>query len=286
MKNNNKSNPIKKSKKSKNYTINVIQTGSFASINKNIILNDNSKNNINLVNNKNIENNIMKLNIYELNNLSYNDALKKDKRNYIEYYISLLKTKHLIIFTFCLLNDYNSKFIKIDLFFFSFTIYFTINALFFNDNTMHKIYIDNGSYNFSYQIVQIIYSTIISTILNIILKYLALSESNILYIKISKKSENLNEKSKKVIKILTYKFISFFIISTIFIFFFLYYISSFCAIYSNTQIHLIKDTIISFGLNMITPFILCLLPGIFRIPSLRKSGRETMYKFSKILQLF
>ena len=93
------------------------------------------------------------------------------------------------------------------------------------------------------------------------------------------------KKEKKVIKILIYKFISFFIISTIFVIFFLYYISCFCAIYSNTQIHLIKDTFISFGLSMLTPFILCLLPGIFRIPSLRKSGRETMYKFSKILQL-
>ena len=72
----------------------------------------------------------MKLNIYELNNLLYNEVLKKDKRNYFEYYISLLKTKHLIIFSFCLFNNFNSKFIKIDLFFFTFEIYFTINTLF------------------------------------------------------------------------------------------------------------------------------------------------------------
>ena len=73
----------------------------------------------------------MKLNIYELNNLLYKDALKKDKRNYFEYYISLLKTKHLIIFSFCLFNDYNSKFNKIDLVFLTFAIYFTINTFFF-----------------------------------------------------------------------------------------------------------------------------------------------------------
>jgi hypothetical protein len=35
-----------------------------------------------------------------------------------------------------------------DLFFVGFTIYYTVNALFFNDSTMHKIYVDEGSYNF------------------------------------------------------------------------------------------------------------------------------------------
>ena len=40
--------------------------------------------------------------------------------------------------------DANSKIIKLCLFLFSFTLYFTVNALFFNDTTMHKIYDDQG----------------------------------------------------------------------------------------------------------------------------------------------
>ena len=68
---------------------------------------------------------------------------------------------------------------------------------------------------------------------------------------------------------------------------FWYYISCFCAVYKNSQIHLIKDTLISFGFSMLYPFALCILPGIFRIPALRadKSDKECLYKFSKILQL-
>ena len=77
--------------------------------------------------------------MYELNNLIYEEALKKDKRSYFVYYISLLKTGHLIFFSFCPLKDYNSRIIKIDLFFFSLAIYFTVNALFFNDSTIHEI---------------------------------------------------------------------------------------------------------------------------------------------------
>ena len=88
----------------------------------------------------------------EKNSLSYKLALKFDKRSYCEYYISLLKTKHIFIFAFFHSKDYNIRIIKIDLFFLNFSIYFTVNALFFNDNTMHKIYEDQGSFNFIYQL--------------------------------------------------------------------------------------------------------------------------------------
>ena len=37
----------------------------------------------------------MTYNDYELNNLSYNEALKNDKRTFMQYYVSLLKMKHL-----------------------------------------------------------------------------------------------------------------------------------------------------------------------------------------------
>ena len=100
----------------------------------------NANNNDNIDKNKNIlsKNNI-NYNDYELNTLSYDIALKYDKRKYIEYYFSLLRIKHIIIFTFYTSNDYNSKTIKISLFLFYFSLYYTINALFFNDSTMHKI---------------------------------------------------------------------------------------------------------------------------------------------------
>ena len=81
------------------------------------------------------------------------------------------------------------------------------------------------------------------------------------------------------------KFSLFFVISLIFLFFFWYYLACFCEIYRNTQTHLIKDTLISFGLSMIYPFGLNLFPGIFRILSLKKRNRECIYKFSQFIQL-
>ena len=99
---------------------------------------------------------------YELNWLSYKDALKQDKRANCDYYCSLIKSKQLFFFTFCSFDDYNSGIIKKFIFFLSFALHYTINALFFNDNTMHQIILDKGEYNFSYQLPQILYSSIIS----------------------------------------------------------------------------------------------------------------------------
>ena len=226
------------------------------------------------------------MNDYELNTLPYDEAIQYDKRMYIQYYFSLLKKRHILLFSFYPSNDYNSRIIKIYLFFYSFIMYCTVNALFFRDSTMHKIYEDGGSFNIIYQIPQILYSSIISSVLNVILKSLSLSERNILNIKHEKQSL-LDKRAPQIIKWIFHKFIIFFIISFIFLLFSWYYLSCFSAIYSNTQIHLIKDSIISFGISMMYPIGVCLVPGIFRIISLRdkKSNKETMYKFSKIIQL-
>ena len=246
------------------------------------------KSNINIINDKfesnNTKlNNIIRLNDYELNNLSYPEALKFDKRGYFQYYFSLLKTKHLLIFTFYTNSDYNSKIIKIVLFLFSFSLYFTVNALFFNDNTMHQIYEDEGNFNIIYQIPQIFYSTFITSIINIVIKYFSLSEKNILELKNEK--TNIKKKKDILLKLLLFKFITFFILIFLFLFLFWYYLSCFCAVYQNTQIHLIKDTLISFTLSLLYPLGLNLLPGILRIPSLKNKNRKTMYEISKLIQL-
>ena len=229
---------------------------------------------------------IMYYNDEELNNLPYNSALKIDKRNYCNYYLSLLKIKHPFLFTFCNNNDYNIKIIKIDLLLFNFVLFFAINTLFFTDDTMHKIYEDKGVFNFIYQLPQIIYSSLLPFIFTIPLEKLSLTEETIIELKEIKENKEFNEKAKKTNYKLKIKFILYFIISIIFLVFFWYYISIFCAIYANTQIHLIKDTLFSFVSSLIEPFYFYLIPGIFRIPSLsnQEKNRYILYKFSIIFQ--
>ena len=230
---------------------------------------------------------IMKYNDEELNNLNYNLALKIDKRNYCQYYCSLLKSKHDILSTFCNNNDYNSKMIKINLFIFNLSFQFTTNALFFNDDTMHKIYEDKGTFDLEYQIPLTIYSSIISYAFNYILTMLALSQDEILDFKGSLRTSDLNKRIICLNMKIKIKLILYFIFSSICLLFFWYYISIFCAVYTNTQIHLIKDSLISLVISSMVPFILYLLPGTCRIPSLSniKNNRKYLYLISKALQI-
>ena len=221
----------------------------------------------------------------EINFFSYKKAIKLDKRNYLMYYISLIRTQHLIFFSFLPSFDYNSQILKIFLFFFNFTINFTVYALFFDDDTMHKIYTDGGSFNFIYNIPQILYSSLISGLINSIIKNLALSDSNLIELKNNSYKQNVKAKTKQVINILKIKFILFFIISLILLVFFWFYLACFCAVYKNTQLHLIKDILISFGASMLYPFGIYLLPGIFRIISLKGKNRDILYNISKLLQM-
>ena len=172
------------------------------------------------------------------------------------------------------------------LFFFSFSLDFTINTLFFNDDTMHKIYEDKGKFNFLFQIPQILYSTIISRIIDSIIKTLALSQDIIVGLKQEKEMKDLDKKHKIIVKKLKIKFILFFIIAFIFLGFFLYYISCFCGIYTNTQTHLIKDSSLSFIIGLLYPFGLYLIPGIFRISALNseKPNRKCIYNFSSFVE--
>jgi chemotaxis protein histidine kinase CheA len=223
----------------------------------------------------------------ELNNLVYKEALKYDKRTYLQYYWSLIKQKQLILFTLINDDDYNLIIIKAALFLLSFSLYLTINAFFFSDETMHVIYETNGIYNFISQLPKIFYSTMVTAVINMILKNLSLSEANMLKIKKEKKLPKARKMSRKVLTCIQFKTAGFFALSFLLMFFFWYYISCFCAVYKNTQKILINDTLISFGLSMVYPFGLNLLPGIFRITALKskKKDKECLYKTSLFVAL-
>ena len=149
--------------------------------------------------------------------------MKYDKRNYFQYYIFLLKYNHPLIFSFGTYNNYNSRIIKIFLFFFSFSSDFNINALFFNDDTMHKIYQDKGKFDLLFQISQILYSTLISKLIDTLIKTLALSQDKIVELKQEKEKNTIKEKYTKTLYILRIKFILFFVFNfIIFLFLVLY----------------------------------------------------------------
>ena len=105
---------------------------------------------------------------------------------------------------------------------------------------MHKIHEDKGQFDFLFQIPQILYSSLISRFINYLIRKLALSQDAIVGLKQERRISRTTKKT--LLRILKFKFILYFILSFVIIIFILYYITCFCGIYVNTQIHLIKDS--------------------------------------------
>ena len=74
-------------------------------------------------------------------------------------------------------------FIKFSRFIFLICTDMAMNVFFFSDDTMHKMFLDYGKYNFIQQIPQIFYSTAVSQLIEIFLCYLSLTDKHYYQVK-------------------------------------------------------------------------------------------------------
>ena len=172
--------------------------------------------------------------------------------------------------------------------FLSFALHYTVNALFFDDSNMHQIYEDEGKFNFEYQLPYIIYSTIISNlILRLMLQFLVLTDKDVFKVKLQNNRIMAIQEKKNRLKCMKIKFTIFFILNFILLILFWYYLTCFNAIYQNTQIYLIENTFISFGISLFYPFIINIIPMMIRMCSIhsKKKEQEFFYKVSQIVQI-
>ena len=260
----------------------------------------NSKNHVNEITNKinEIKNDNMfnspnlqeikeeKLSNFELNNLDYENALKLDKRKFLEIYWSILKREHLILFTFFSCNDHNIIYVKFSRFIFLVCTDMALNVFFFSDETMHKIFLDYGKYNFVQQIPQIIYSTIVSQLIEFFLCYLSLTDKY--YYQVKNLKIKLQNRISELVKSIQMKIIFFYLFTGIMFFFYWYIITCFCEVYANTQTAFIKDSVSSFGLGLLYPLALYLIPSALRKLSLKFCAGKLsfIYKLSDIIPFF
>ena len=173
------------------------------------------------------------------------------------------------------------------IFFVGFGLNYAVNGLFFNDDTMHNVYESKGLFDVAYQLPIIAYSSFISMFFGALMQLLGLSSDTIIDFKQSDEIEDISEKGEKLIKKLKIKFILYFILGYILLLFFWYYISMFDAVYRKTQYLLLEDTLMGFALSLISPFVIYLFPGLFRIPALGtpQKNKKWLYNFSKLFTI-
>ena len=223
---------------------------------------------------------------FELNNMEYINAIQSDKRNFINTYFSFLKRQHLIIFSFVTRDDHNIVYVKFSRLIFLACTDMALNVFFFSDETMHKMFLDYGKYNFVQQIPQVLYSSIVSNTIDVFLCFLSLTDK--LYYEMKNKNKLNKYNAVRILKIVKLKIIFFYVFTFILFVFYLYTITSFCAVYQNTQNAFIKDSFLSLIVGYLYPFALYLIPTLLRIISLRYCNGKLsiIYKLSDIIPFF
>ena len=221
-----------------------------------------------------------------MNNLEYDKAIQLDKRSFLKMYWSILQREHLILFTFFVRNDYNLVYVKLSRFIFLVCTDMALNVFFFSDETMHKMYIDYGKYNFYQQIPQIVYSTAVSQLIEVFLCFLSMTDKH--FYEVKNLDYNSRYKTFQIIKCVKIKLAFYFIFTCLMLVFYWYAIACFCAVYVNTQSAFIKDSLCSFGLGLLYPFILYLFPAVLRLISLRATNTRLpcIYALSDIIPFF
>ena len=222
----------------------------------------------------------------EINWLSYDIAKDIDNRKFFQYYFYLIQRNNLVLYSFTNLLDYNLRLIKIYLFILSIEIFIVINTIFFNDTTLHKIYINKGNINFKENYLKIFYSFIISNIIILGMKYLISIESYIIQIKEVTKKAKVYKAYITIIKKTFKRYLIFAVINILFILFSWIYLSCFFFVYKNSQIYLIINTIICFIFSLVYPFGYCFIPTIIRFIALgdKNNDKNWLYKISQYLQ--
>ena len=103
------------------------------------------------------------------------------------------------------------------IFFLGIAIEYTVNALFFNDETIHRTYVNKGLFDFENQIPISIYSFLITKILNFPISLLGFTNDKIIDFKQNQISQGNKKGGNELILCLKIKFVFYFIIGLIFL---------------------------------------------------------------------
>ena len=222
---------------------------------------------------------------YELNELEYEEALKIDNRTFIQIYYATIKRENIILFTFFQCRDYNLLYIKIARFIFLLATDMAMNVFFFSDDSMHKLFLSYGKYDFIQQIPQIVYSTIITQIFEIFLCYLSMTDKYIYKIKGMKLTM---KEIMLLFKCINIKLMIFFAFNLLMFSFYWYSVASFCAVYGNSQTVFIKDSFTSFSIGIAYSFVIYLIPSALRRWTIKSKNMRLkfLYKLSELIPFF
>ena len=214
------------------------------------------------------------INDEELDEMDFEEAIIYDKRSYLKLYWSSLIDSQIILSTFFTSNNLYLFLIKLSFFISNFQMNFFLNALFYTDEYISDAYHNNGVLDFVSGLPKSIYSFVSTLIITNLLKMLSNNKSELMQlIKESSKNKKylklINIKLKKLRNKLIIYYILIFLLGLIF----LYYVSSFCAVYRYSQKYWLHGCLESFAMDGISPFIISIFISLLKYIAIKKKNK-------------
>ena len=116
-----------------------------------------------------------------------------------------------------------------------------------------------------------------------------MTDSHLYKIKELSNSQKNGEQVINIIEKMKHRLIGYFIFTFLLFVFNWYFISAFCAVYQNTQIIFLRDTVISFLTSMMDPFLIYGITTMLRYISLLSCCKKKLgcvYKLSDLIPIF
>ena len=195
-------------------------------------------------------------NLIEYNELTYAQALIKDKRNILQIFFSYFNDKIDLVQIIFYPKEFDHFSIALTLFLYELLIDFTLNALLFSDDVISQKYYNNGNLLLITSNILSVASNIFSTFFTCLVRFLVNYNEVLEAAKQETNSEYLFYKIFiKIYKLVSCKIRIFFILVFISGLGFVYYLLLFCTVYKRIQknlfINYIIGTLWSFGYKIV-----------------------------------
>ena len=226
---------------------------------------------------KKIKNNI------NYNELTYDEALDKDKRNIVNIFITLFKIKLEIIQIFFYPREFSHKSLTFSLYLFDLLLDLTINSLLFSDDIISQKYYNNGELRlFTTNLLSISSNIICNFILFLtgkLINYYDILDIIRREIKTKKKFYSIFIRILFLIELLI---VFFYFVLFLIGLFCIYYLFIFCSIYKKIQKNLFINYIIGSLWSLAFTVGICLIVTIIRKISIQKKIKR-LYIISKFI---
>ena len=218
------------------------------------------------------------LNSRELNILPYSQALRTDKRNYFQIFLSVLSHEIKIISIFYYRHPYEHISIILSEYILELCLDLTFNCFLYTEDVISEKYNNNGSIRFFTTLSLSFISNIISSIIAYFLWKLANYAEFLEFI-----IKDVNYKSKYYLNIMRFKKFLCIKLSAFFFFQILinlamcYYLMIFCSVYHNTQGSVLINYLTGVIESIIISFAFTLIISILRTISIKCRSKSAYY---------